>query len=211
MHSTNPIPKHLLLVCAPIISMILMADSSTPRDFRPLTKIEYLDFQPNVWALKDGVLTRLPNSKQKSVFALVKPSAVKVPSWYQVSCLLEHNTAHSDKFQDAGIIFCFVDTKNYWTLRPVILNGNPFLNLTQTKGGVSKLIKQVPFEHFENPESIRIGVEVFENGFIKIIGNRYHLIQLQLDNQVSHGQFGVFSGTSAIKFSELELSGVAKH
>src|SRR3989344_1134926 len=108
----------LIFVDGIALVLVCFADPSPPQKINLLSDINNLDIKVDQWILSEGVLSKKSPLYYGDKFLVVKEDCIKVPVWYVLRCDVVNIQIQkpNDRFPEAGVVFGFVDEKNYWAL-----------------------------------------------------------------------------------------------
>jgi len=199
------------LIVGVFLTFICLADPSRPFGTNLLSNVDNLDIKADQWSITNGVLTKNSLLYQGDKLLVVKASVVEVPIWYVLTCSLTNVQKRSGPLPEAGLIFGYVDGKNYWS---VTIGGEqtaPMLKLTQVAGGRVVTEKRVPFVMKADQEEVQLRVEVHHQIWVKAYVNNSEELIHNVSGGITQGRIGLALTLGACDFSRVKISGIAKH
>jgi hypothetical protein len=199
------------LIVGVFLTSMCLADPSRPSETNLLSTINNLDIKADEWSITNGVLTKNFLLYQGDKLLVVKASVVEVPTWYVLTCSLTNVQKRSGVLPEAGLVFGYVDSKNYWS---VTIGGKrtvPMLKLIQVAGGRVVTEKSVPFVMNDDQEEVQLRVEVHHQIWVKAYVNNSEKLIHNVAGGITQGRIGLALTSGACDFSRAKISGMAKH
>lgn len=198
----------LILFTGMVAASVCVADPAPPYGIDLLSDLGNLDIKAGQWTLSGGILSPLhPEAR----FAVVKEGVCKVPVWFSLRCDLVNIQKQNDRLPEAGVLFGFIDEKNYWGLMLGQELSQPVLKLVQVKDGKTMTATSVPLTIKSAEPNIAISVEVHHGRYVKAHANGSLVLTHEVSDGIARGQIGFTLQSGSCGFSNASISGIAKH
>jgi hypothetical protein len=194
-----------------LLGFTCLADPSLPSETNLLSTINNLDIKADEWSITNGVLAKNSLPDQGDKLLVVKPSVVKVPIWYGLSCGLTNVQMRSGSLPEAGLIFGYVDGKNYWSVTIGGKRTAPMLKLIQVSDGRVVTEKSAPFVMNDDQEEVQLHIQVHHQLWVKVDINKSVVLDHKVSEGIAQGRVGLALTSGACGFSRLTIAGIAKH
>jgi len=200
---------------ANLISVILLAsaclaDSASPYGANLLSDIGNLEINAEQWTLTNNVLSKKSCLYFGDKFLVVKANVVAIPAWYALRCDLINMQKQNDKLPEAGLVFGFVDERNYWSLLVGEDLACPFLKLVHVKEGVTVAETSVPLSFQSDQKGLSIALEVHHGAYVKAYANNSLVLIHKVSDGFPRGRVGLTLQTGMCGFTNATMSGIAK-
>lgn len=201
----------LVLLAGTVLASVCVADSAAPYGTNLLAKADNLDIRPGSWTLADGILTEKDPVYQGVQFLAVKEGVVKVPVWYSLGCDLVNPRKLSGRPPVCGLLFGFVDDRNYWRLTLGSELALPVLELVQVKDGQTVTRTYCPATMAADQKTLRISMEIHHGLYVKAYANKSLLLTHEVTDGIARGRVGITLQSGICEFSNFSIAGIAKH
>ena len=186
------------------------ADPAPPYGIDILSDIRNLDIDHDQWALANGTLTKKKPGAHADKLLIMKRGVVEVPVWYSLTCEVVDLGKRKNSLPEAGVVFAFVDNRNYWRLVIDQELAQPILRLVQVKDNKIVTDTSVPVELGPEGNAISISVEVHQEAYVKASINRSLALTHRISSKLASGRVGLTLQSGLCGFSSAHLSGIAK-
>ena len=204
----NTLCKTVLIIFM-LISNIL-ADSAPPYGTQLLSDINNWNIPTNYATMAHGILSRNSQFYYNHPFlVLLKDNAVRIPGWYNLSCELIDIERQNEEYPIAGLVFGYVDEKNYWTVTIGRWVTPLSLMLTQVHNGKT-ISTSIPLSTEIKEKKLSLRIEVMHPSQVNVSVNGNTLIRQYNPDEIPVGKIGLTLQKGFCKFTNLTLSGAAK-
>jgi hypothetical protein len=200
----------VIFIAGILLMSACFADSAAPYHTNLLSGIDNLDVNIAQWSLSNGILSKNSPLYYGDKFLVVKEDIVKIPVWYFLTCDLVNIRRQNDKLPEAGLLFGFVDDKNYWSLTTGQELSKPIIKLIQMKNGAIVLETTTQLEMEYDQTKIGIAVEVHHQAWVKVYAGNRLLLTHETSGEIAQGRVGLILQSGICDFTNVTISGIAK-
>ena len=190
---------------------LCVADPAPPYETDILSDLGNLEVKADQWTLSKGILLPKSPTTRAGSLLLVKAAVVNVPRWYKFECELVEIHKQNGKFPEAGLVFGFIDKRNYWSLILAYELSDPLLKLVQVKDGKTVTETSVPLEIWASGRMVSIGVEVHHGGWVRVLAYNSRIMTHKVPAGIARGGIGLLLEKGSCGFSKARISGIAKN
>lgn len=198
------------LIAGFVLSSVCLADPASPFTTNLLSDIGNLDIKADQWTLSKGVLSKNSPLYHGDMLLIAKKAVVTVPLWYSLGCDLVNIQKQNDKLPVAGLIFGFVDERNYWSLTIDEEFSSPILKLVHTKNGEMVTETSAPLTIKPDEKAIALSLEVHHQIYVKVRANKSLVLTHKVSGGIERGQVGLTLQSGICNFATATISGIAK-
>ena len=188
----------------------LLADPGPPSRKDLLSNLSNFDIQTNQWSLSKGVLSKNSPGYHGDELLVVKSHVVRISNWYSFGCSLVNVRQQNDKLPTAGLVFGFVNNKNYWSVTIGTELSQPVVILSQVADGKLAFSTSIPGSFSAGLKKTTLRVEVHHQLWVKVYANDSQVLTHKISEEIAKGRIGLALQSGICGFSNVSIAGIAK-
>ena len=193
-----------------VLISVCLADPAPPCTTNLLSDIGNLDSKADQWTLSKGVLSKNTPLYHGDKLLVVKSNVVRAPVWYSLRCNLVNIQKQNGALPEAGLLFGYVDEKNYWSLTIDEELSRPILKLVHVKDGKTVTETSVPLTIESDQKEISIALEVHHGLYVKAYTGKSLALTHKVSGGITRGRVGLTLQSGICSFSNAHISGISK-